>query len=305
MNPNTEHGIAVTGVLGNLGWKLLCHLAQDQLTPTLIGLDLELPKPEKLEHLKKISEINTKPPNIDLVKCDLANWNDSHWRGVLNRVSTIVHLAAQNPYPEANWHDATVSLDMTHHICRAATDSPTLKRMVFASSNHVMGRYKYGNLEPGELNTELEVGIGTIWNTGHIDVDSTIYAVAKFAGERLCKAAGKMSNGQTSFACIRIGWCQPGYNRPDTLSASGTPTKIADEDNSDLEHTNRWFRNMWLSNRDFVQLFTSAIKVDSTSWPDGCIIVNGMSNNKDMVWNLDATRHYLNYRPQDNVSDSQ
>ena len=101
MNTNTQYGIAVTGALGNLGWKLLCHLAQYGETSTLIGLDLQATTPEKLEHLKTISQNNPRLNEIDLIECDLANWDDSRWRDVINRVSTVVHLAAQNPYPDA------------------------------------------------------------------------------------------------------------------------------------------------------------------------------------------------------------
>ena len=304
MNTNTQYGIAVTGALGNLGWKLLCHLAQYGETSTLIGLDLQATTPEKLEHLKTISQNNPRLNEIDLIECDLANWDDSRWRDVINRVSTVVHLAAKNPYPDATWRDATVSLDMTHHICQAAKESSTLSRVVFASSNHVMGRYKDKNLLAGELNTELEVGIGTIWHTGHIKIDSTIYATSKFSGERICKVAGKIDDGQTSFVIIRIGWCQPGLNSPSTLSAAGIPTKISDQNDSELAYTTQWFQNMWLSNRDFLHLFDSAIKANSSNWPDACITVNGMSNNTNMVWNLDSARSYLNYMPQDNVRDS-
>ena len=59
MNTNTQHGIAVTGALGNLGWKLLCHLAQYGEISTLIGLDLPTTTPGKLEHLKTISQKNS------------------------------------------------------------------------------------------------------------------------------------------------------------------------------------------------------------------------------------------------------
>jgi nucleoside-diphosphate-sugar epimerase len=306
MNPNTQNGIAVTGALGNLGWKLLCHLAEHSPAPTLIGLDLHAPKPGRLEQLQTIAEIHADPPNIDLVTCDLTNWNDQRWRAILNRVSAVVHFAAKNPYPEADWNDATVSLDMTHYVCQVAADSPTVQRLVFATSNHVMGRYKDAGLQqPGQLNTDLDAGVGTLWNTGHADVDSTIYAVAKFAGERLCKTLGKRTKGQTSFACIRIGWCQPGDNRPETLSAAGTPTETSDTNNPELEHTNHWFKTMWLSNRDFLHLFTRAIEAESTNWPDGCVIVNGMSNNTGMVWDLGATRRYLGYNPQDDVITSE
>ena len=177
--------------------------------------------------------------------------------GVVNKGTGYFSISS----PEADWNDATVSLDMTHHVCQAAADSPTVQRLVFATSNHVMGRYKDSGLQPGQLNTDLDAGVGTLWNTGHIDVDSTIYAVAKFAGERLGKTLGKRTNGQTSFACIRIGWCQPGNNRPETLSAAGTPTETSDTNDPELEHTNHWFKTMWLSNRDFLHLYRKMIVV--------------------------------------------
>ena len=71
MNTNTQHGIAVTGALGNLGWKLLCHLAQYGEISTLIGLDLPTTTPGKLEHLKTISQKNPRLNYVDLLECDL------------------------------------------------------------------------------------------------------------------------------------------------------------------------------------------------------------------------------------------
>ena len=58
---------------------------------------------------------------------------------------------------------------------------------------------------------------------------------------------------------------------------------------------------MWLSNRDFCQLFQRAVDADGAYWPDGTILVHGMSNTAGMKWNIDATRHYLGYEPQDDV----
>jgi nucleoside-diphosphate-sugar epimerase len=298
MNPNIQNGIAITGALGNLGWKLLCHLAEHSAAPRLVGLDLRDAEPGRLEQLQTISEIHADPPQIDLITCDLSNWHDQRWRTVINEVSAVVHFAAKNPYPEASWNDATVSIDMTNNISQASADSPTLSRFVFATSNHVMGRYKDANLKPGELHTHLEAGVGTLWYTGQEHMDSTIYAMAKFAGERQCKTVSQKSD--TTFVCTRIGWCQPGKNLPATLSAAGTPTQQSDPDPA-LEQTNRWFRDMWLSNRDFLHLFERALLADASPWPEKCIVVNGMSNNTNMPWDLSHTHQYLNYTPKDNV----
>ena len=54
--------------------------------------------------------------------------------------TSLVHFAAQNPYPEADWDDAIVSLDIAFNMLTVATTAPRMRRVVFASSNHVMGR---------------------------------------------------------------------------------------------------------------------------------------------------------------------
>jgi hypothetical protein len=60
-----------------------------------------------------------------------------------------------------------------------------------------------------------------------------------------------------------------------------------------------WFRNMWLSNRDFLQVFTNALTADAALWPTPSLVLNAMSRNRGMPWDLGPTRHYLGYEPQD------
>ncbi len=88
----------------------------------------------------------------------------------------------------------------------------------------------------------------------------------------------------------------------------------------DLTHSDSWFRSMWLSNRDFEQLFQKAIFTDDSTWPpelqvspynpsaisnqcfdQGCIVVNGMSRNTGQRWSLKEGRDYLGYEPQDDA----
>ena len=131
------------------------------------------------------------------------------------------------------------------------------------------------------------------------EANVSVYASHKWAGERLCRMLGKRAGGQTTCACIRIGWCQPGDNLPATLS--GTGSHFGDPSTTASNETDRWFKEMWLSNRDFCQLFQRAVEADGAHWPDGAILVHGMSNNAGMTSNLDATRQYLGYEPQDDV----
>jgi nucleoside-diphosphate-sugar epimerase len=56
-------------------------------------------------------------------------------------VDAVIHLAAQNPYPDASWEDASASFDMTAKLVDTCAKA-SVSRLVFASSNHVMGGYK-------------------------------------------------------------------------------------------------------------------------------------------------------------------
>ncbi len=307
-NPNylPIHTVAITGGLGNLGTKLFRHLAGLGTLHRLIGLDV---RSATLAHAANLLTGIANPPALEFVTCDLTDYQDRRWRDVVGQVDAVVHFAAQNPYPEATWEEAALSLDMTLHVANAAVESKQTKRVVFATSNHVMGRYKddplWASIGPGELTTALPPGTGTVWHTGEQVLDSTPYATAKLMGERVCKAAAALAQGGTTFACIRIGWCQPGENQPNTLSAAGTPTQTsafpATVDAAAYARADRWFKEMWLSNRDFLQLFEKAIMTDAGQWPGGYILVNGMSNNRSMKWSLAETQRWLNYRPLDDV----
>lgn len=308
-----DRTVAITGSLGNLGGKLIAHLIRQQRTPRIVGLDLHLPPAGVVASLQEMAATpkgDGAPTVLDFVACDLSDWRDRRWRAVFDEVEAVVHFAACNPYPEATWQEAAISLDMTLHTAHAAADSATVDRFVFATSNHVMGGYKdpplAGNTGPGELRPDSEPAVGTIWHTGEQWMNSTAYATAKFAGERICRALAERTDGKTTFVGVRIGWCQPGENRPETLSASGSPTLALGEappglDPADFERSSRWFREMWLSNRDFVQIFERAIRVDASDWPQPFLLVNAMSNNRGMKWSLAEARRWLGYDPQDNV----
>ena len=312
---SSSRSVAVTGGLGNLGTKLLLHLARTTASELLIGLDVRTPSSDQLQTLQDAAAQNTTgtTPAVELLECDLTDPRDNRWRDALDRVQAVVHFAAFNPYPDANWDEAAISIDMTLNIALAAADSPSVERFVFATSNHVMGRYKDNPLAatvgPGALTPESPLGVGTVWAETDPPLDATAYSTTKMVGERICKAMGAQTNGATTFVSARIGWCQPGANRPETLNATGDPgVQIGGaESHPDPEgyrRAERWFRLMWLSNRDFVHLFDRAINADAGAWPAPAILVNGMSDNTGMAWSLDETRRYLGYQPLDDVNPS-
>ncbi|CAF1302601.1 unnamed protein product [Didymodactylos carnosus] len=306
--------IAITGALGNLGTKLLRHLASLPGVERLVGLDI---RPCPSDHVVKLLDRISTPPTLEFIQCNVADYQDIRWREVIaTQVDAVVHFAADNPYPEATWAEAATSLDMTLNVALASADSESrVRRVVFATSNHVMGRYKDPPLTEqigvGELTPALPPGVGAVWHTGEKSMDSTPYATAKLMGERVCCTAALRSGGRTTFVCIRIGWCQPGENLPSTLSAAGTPTQQSKEEEGQRDEAfaraDQWWKKMWLSNRDFTQIFEHALFVGDDEggknwWQNGFLLVNGMSNNPGMKWSLVEARESLGYEPVDGFS---
>ena len=188
-------------------------------------------------------------------------------------MDAVIHLAAQNPYPDASWEDASASFDMTAKLVDACAEA-SLSRLVFASSNHVMGGYKDTPvaLSDGGLSTDLPPLVGTLVKTSEGLINSTAYAAAKLMGERV--VAVKAETGAFSAVLLRIGWCQPGENTPQTISAAGTPKSSLFETDPGRDHDLRWFKAMWLSNGDLVRAVFAALRADASAWPSPAVVVN-------------------------------
>lgn len=279
--------IAITGGCGNLATKLANHL--DTLGYSVLLFDVAK-KPE------------TRFPVVVGDLRTVGAWTES-----FAGVDTVVHFAAQNPYPEATWTDSARSFDITANVFLAAMRAG-VRRVVFASSNHVMGGHKESGVnasEAGPLTPLTPPFPGTKVEFPPAS-DATPYATAKLFGERL--AAALAATGRTSFYCLRIGWCQPGANRPATMTPTGTLTLTAqsgaaDADGSTLRDPRKlaeWFQLMWLSNRDFLQVFQGAIEARAA--PGGFAVLNAMSQNTGMRWDVSTTRRVLGYSPKDDVT---
>lgn len=125
--------ILITGGAGNLGTKLAAHLSPSDWVGRIILLDV-VPPPAF-------------PPKAEGLIADLKDPRGG-WTEAVAAADAIVHFAAENPYPGCTWAEAAASLDMTANLILAARRRPL--RFVFASSNHVMGRYKEEGLGAGE-----------------------------------------------------------------------------------------------------------------------------------------------------------
>jgi nucleoside-diphosphate-sugar epimerase len=286
MAGNSAFRIAITGANGNLGRKLIAAFLAAPDIAAIHAIDRDM------------AGLSSHDARLFPIQADLRG---PGFLDALAGMDAVIHLAAQNPYPDASWEDASASFDMTAKLVEACAKAG-LSRLVFASSNHVMGGYKDTPvaLSDGGLSTDLPPLVGTVVKTSEGLIDSTAYAAAKLMGERI--VAVKAETGAFSAVSLRIGWCQPGENTPQTISAAGTPKSGLIETDLEREHDLRWFRSMWLSNGDFVRRVFAALRAEASAWPSPAIVVNAMSANRPSPWDLWAGRKLIGYEPLDNVS---
>ncbi len=214
----------------------------------------------------------------EVVACDLSQWSDS-WADLFQGIDTVFHFAAD---PEAYhaWPDLVApNVDAMIHVYQAALKSG-VRRFVFASSNHVMGGYQDA---PGiRVTPDLPPRPGLRYVVDGQPRDSAAYGSAKLFGERLGKCYAKVHGLQV--IAVRLGWVWRG--------GPNVPANLPRE-------RGEWFRLMWLSDRDFCQLMERCLLADV---PNAFVIVNGMSANTGMAWDLDSTCRTLGYQPQDDVA---
>jgi len=232
--------VLITGASGNLGQKAVRALGgRDGVELVQISAD-------------------TPAVGADRVRADLATYDDA-WAAAFRGVDVVVHLAG-NGRPDAGW--ATVlrsNIDLTLNVLRAA-EAAHVGRFVFASSNWVLAGYRFtadrlkSTTPPRPVNP---------------------YGVSKLVVERVGLAAAARTG--MVFLALRIGYCQPGANKPGPHMAFG-----------------RWGQEMWLSNDDWAQAVQQACTADLT----GSAIVNVMSANRGMRWELDETARHIGYRPR-------
>jgi NAD+ dependent glucose-6-phosphate dehydrogenase len=216
---------------------------------------------------------------LPIAVANLSSWDEA-WASLFRGVDTVVHLAA-NAIAHRRWAALVgPNIDATINVFAAAAEAK-VKRVVFASScAHVMGGYRDGR-QVEKLTTELPVRPGAHWIEDGRPRDSIPYAAAKLMGERLGKCYAEIYG--ISVIVVRIGVVAPGRN---------PAARIAEE-------TDPWFQMGWLSNRDYCQLMTCCIEADPAI---RFAVVNGVSANAGMRWDIAYARDLLGYEPVDDVT---
>ena len=240
----------------------------------LLGTKLRAPLSGRYEWIR-LDRVAT---DDETVTADLSVW-DEGWARRFEGVDAVVHLAG-NPVAYADW-PALVgpNVDAAINVFDAAARAK-VRRVVFASSNHVMGGYR--DVPGVSITTALPPKPGLRYVADGAERFSGAYAATKLFGERL--AAQYAARGHEAIA-VRYGWVWKGGNDPARL-----PAERGD-----------WFRRMWLSDGDFVRLTECCLTAELA---DRFTIVNGMSANAGMRWDLTDTERAVGFRPRDGITDA-
>jgi nucleoside-diphosphate-sugar epimerase len=294
---NAPKVVMVTGAAGNLGAKAIEILSRADWCEKIVGLYSPNREPIVPEHARD---------KLVAVAADLTDPCGA-WEAAMPGVEGILHFAAKNPVPEAGWEDSVASFDMTVNLGLSALRHG-VRRFVFCSSNHVMGKYKdeplASEIGPGRLTEDLPFAPGTVWDDQDRHIDATAYAASKVMGERFATAIAAGSAGKLTSVSMRVGWALPDDNNPANVSISGTPNemesaKVASD--PETARTLRWFRDMWLSNGDFERLIVASLTADASNWGISGVVVNGTSANGGGVWGIANGERLIGYRPEDDL----
>ena len=178
---------------------------------------------------------------------------------IMEGIDSVLHLAG-DPRVPAPWEDVLQKNIVGMYNVLEAARLAGVRRVVFASTNHVMGMYDRDQAWP-------------VYNSLPVRPDS-YYGVSKAFGENLGRYY--YDEWGLEFIALRIGWFLPKPPEPRTDWGGETG------------------RAMWLSPRDCAQVFQCAVEADV---PFG--IFYAVSDNPDRRWDLTDTIIKLGYRPQD------
>lgn len=191
---------------------------------------------------------------------DLSVW-DERWVSLMKDADAVLLLAG-DPKPDASWESVQrLNMDLTQNVYEAAARQGA-KRVIFASSNWTMAGHRFAG---GALPTDRP------------PYPVNAYGVSKLVGERMGRSYAERWG--LSVICFRIGYCQREENEPGPHMGWGA-----------------WGQEMWLSNRDLCDGFEKAVTARSDV---GFAVLNLMSDNPGMRWDIETTKRVIGYAPRD------
>lgn len=231
--------IVVTGAAGDVGARVVRHL-RSLPGVTVVALDQRT--------------------GDGIVGADLCA-DPSEWAHHLEGATALLHLAGDRR-PLAGWETLTpLNLDMLMTVCGTAARLG-IPRIVIASSNYVLGGYRFGSERLAANTVPAPMGG---------------YGATKLFAERFGHYLA--SQYKVSVVALRIGYA---FSGPD-----GRMPKDA--------AYGRWGQEMWLSDGDLCRGMELALTAPVT----GFVAVPLVSANRGSRWALEDAQKAIGFVPQD------
>ena len=248
--------LVITGCNGLIG-SILCENLKNKYK--ILGVDLNQ---------------NAKIPSVSL---NTANSRDM--KKIFEGYDVVIDLAAHSSTNTPWEMVSTNNINSTYNVIKSACESG-VKRVIFASSNHVTGMYEndypYKNIVSGNYPKENKIPLITTSMPPRPDGP---YGIGKSTGESIAKYFSEKF--QISIICIRIG----------TVNLKNKPV--------DLEGTTgiRSFATL-LTHNDLIQLIEKSIHAPIDVKYE---IFYGVSNNRWRFWDIKDSETKIGYIPNDNA----
>lgn len=259
--------ILITGAFGKVG-SALAHLPGEKVL-----MDLQIPA-------------NAGPNAIQGAVQD---------REMLERAmrgcNSIVHLAA-SPDVDSPWEAVVENNIQAMYVLLEASRKAGVERIVFASTNHVVGMVEIENA-PGIY----EPGHGIMLFKDAEARPDSYYGVSKLLGENLGRYFSE--NGGPRFYALRIGavhaeWEDHPYAEAEALVRADT----CESGDAQYELKVKRQKALWLSRRDLLQLVERCLTYEGPAFD----IFYGVSNNPTRWLDIEYARQKLGYVPADNAA---
>ncbi len=222
----------------------------------------------------QLSGLDQRPPSPPSIPTLVAHASDlAAILPAFEGQEAVVHLAA-DPAPDACWESVLANNLVATRQVFEASRLAGVPRIIFASSNHVVGMYErdepYASIVRGKCEGLDRQRISLIDHTWPVRPTGN-YGASKAFGEALGRLYWDAFGIEV--ACLRIG----------TVNARDEPGKDRRE------------RSTWCSHRDLAHLVDRCLQA-----PDlGFQIFFGVSDNRWRFWDISHATEVVGYRPLD------
>lgn len=270
--------ILITGSYGRVGTAILDHLA-DHSEYTFTCLDKsDLPN-------------NFPNKNLKMVVADVSEYEAI--RPAFENQEVVIHLAAALRLAGDNWSKMLKNnIVGTYNVLEAAK-STGVKKVIFASSNHAVGRYEVEH-SPQIYSLDFDLVLD---DTAPVRPDS-YYGVSKAFGEDIGRFYAELHG--LRFYALRIGAVRSReLDHPYGDAEEGVRKGKWKRGDREYKLEVARLKAMWQSRRDLAELVNKCLQDDTVQFD----IFYGVSDNDRSWFDIEHAREVIGYEPKDNAEE--